>query len=208
MPTVNIYDMQGEVVGECELSDTLFGVKPNETALHTMVRHHLAACRQGTQSTLTRSEVRGGGAKPWRQKGTGRARQGSNRAPQWTHGGVALGPKPRSYRFHVNKKIRRLAMKSALSSKVLSGGLLVIDNLEMPQIKTKEFRAFLDSLPVSGKALVITPEPRENVIKSARNIQGVKTAIVSSFNVYDLVNAGRVLIDKAAVDRLEEVYAG
>ena len=208
MPSVNVYDMQGEVAGELVLSDALFGVEPNVAAMHTMVRHHLDARRQGTQSTLTRAEVRGGGAKPWRQKGTGRARHGSTRAPQWTHGGVALGPKPRSYRFHVNKKVRRLAMKSALSHKVRCDGLLVIDNLEMENIKTKEFSVLLGKLPKPGKTLVILPEPRNNVIKSARNIRGVKTAIVGTFNVYDLLDAGRVLIDKAAVTRLEEVYVG
>jgi len=200
--------MSGAKTGEIGLSPDLFGIKPNAAALHTMVRHHLAARRQGTQSTLTRSEVAGGGAKPWRQKGTGRARHGSRSAPQWTHGGVALGPKPRSYRFHVNKKVRRLAMKSALSTKVQEGGFLVIDELAMEHIKTKEFCAFLGSLPVSGKALIVMPEPRENIIKSARNIEGVKTAIVGTFNVYDLLNAARVVIDRAAVSRLEEVYTG
>jgi len=208
MPKVNVYDMAGAVVGEIELSDAVFGIRPNAGALHSMVRCHLAACRQGNQSTLTRSEVQGGGAKPWRQKGTGRARHGSTRSPQWTHGGVALGPKPRSYRFQVNKKVRRLAMKSALSAKTLDGGLLVIDDLNMEAIKTKDFDAFLDSLPVTGKALVVVPEPRENVYKSARNLAGVKTAIVGTLNVYELLNAARVVIDKAAVARLEEVYAG
>jgi len=208
MPKVNVYDMSGAVVGEIELSDAVFGIKPNAAALHSMVRHHLAACRQGTQSTLTRAEVRGGGAKPWRQKGTGRARQGSTRSPQWTHGGIALGPKPRSYRFQINKKVRRLAMRSALSAKALDGGLLVIDDLCMEQIKTKEFNAFLTKLPVVGKALVVTPEPRETIIKSARNIEGVKSSFVGVLNVYDLLNASRVVIDKAAVAQLEEVYAG
>jgi len=208
MPTVNVYDMSGAVVGEIELSDAVFGIKPNVSALHDMVRCHLAACRQGTQSTLTRAEVRGGGRKPWRQKGTGRARQGSTRAPQWTHGGIALGPKPRTYRFQVNKKVRRLAMKSALSAKTQDGGLLVIDDLNLSEIKTKTMAAFLGALPVDGRALVIVPEPRDTVIKSARNIEGVKASVVGAINVYDLMNASRVVIDKAAVARLEEVYAG
>ena len=208
MPTVSVYDMSGAVVGEVELSDGVFGIVPNNTALHTMVRHHLAASRQGTQSTLTRSEVSGGGAKPWRQKGTGRARHGSTRSPQWTHGGVALGPKPRSYRFQVNRKVRRLAMKSALSAKAQSGQLLIIDDLRMDEIKTKAFLTFLNSLPCTGRALVVTPEPRENVIKSARNIKNVKATIVGALCVFDLLNASRVIVDKAAVDRLEEVYAG
>ena len=208
MPTVNVYDMTGAVVGKMELSGAVFGVKPNISALHDMVRSHLAACRQGTQSTKTRSEVSGGGAKPWRQKGTGRARQGSTRAAQWTHGGVALGPKPRSYRFHVNKKVRRLAMKSALSSKTRDGALLVIDELNLSEIKTKAMAAFLSALPAEGRTLVVVPEPRDTVVKSARNIEGVKASVVGTLNVYDLMNASRVVIDKAAVARLEEVYAG
>jgi large subunit ribosomal protein L4 len=199
--------MSGAVVGEVELSDAVFGIKPNKHVLHDMVRHHLAARRQGTQSTLTRAEVSGGGIKPWRQKGTGRARQGSTRSPQWTHGGIALGPKPRSYRYDVNKKVRRLAMKSALSAKTKAGELLVIDELKMDEIKTKTFAAFLGKLPVSGKALVITPADSENVVKSARNIDGVTTAFVGAISAYDLLRAARVVIDKSAVTRLEEVYA-
>lgn len=207
MPKANIYDMTGAVVGEMELSDAVFGIKPNKAALHEMVRHHLAACRQGTQSTLTRAEVSGGGKKPWRQKGTGRARQGSTRSPQWTHGGVALGPKPRTYRYSVNKKLRRLAIRSALSAKANAGEILVIDDLRMDEIKTKSFAAFLQALPDTRRALVVTPEPRDTVIKSARNIPGVKTTISGVINVYDLLNNGAVVIDKAAVAHLEEVYA-
>jgi large subunit ribosomal protein L4 len=208
MPTANVYDMSGAVVGEISLSDAVFGIKPNKTVLHEMVKHHLAACRQGTQSTLTRTEVSGGGIKPWRQKGTGRARQGSTRAPQWTHGGIALGPKPRDYRYTVNKKIRKLAIKSALSSKAKSGEILVIENLNMDEIKTKKFAEFLRVLPQQTKrALVVTPEPRVNVIKSARNIPGVRTTISSVLNVYDLLNNGLIIIDKTAVARIEEVYA-
>ncbi len=207
MPKANVYNMSGKVVGEIELSDAVFGIKPNKAVMHDMVRHHLAACRHGTQSTLTRAEVSGGGAKPWRQKGTGRARQGSTRSPQWTHGGIALGPKPRSYRYSINKKVRRLAMKSALSAKAVAGEILVIEDLNLGEIKTKTFNEFLGALPVSGKALVVTPEPRDTVIKSARNLPGVKTTIVGVMNVYDMLAASRLIIDKAAVLKLEEVYA-
>ena len=207
MPKVNLYNMSGEKIGACDLSDSVFGIAPNQTAMHDMVKHHLAARRQGTQSALTRAEVSGGGRKPWRQKGTGRARQGSTRAPHWTHGGIAFAPKPRCYRYDVNKKVRRLAMKSALSSKVLDGGVYVIDDLSMDEIKTKTFKAFLDKLDVKRSALVITPEPRENVIKSARNIPGVKTTISSVINVYDILRAGAVILDKNAALKIQEVYA-
>lgn len=205
MPKAKVYNMAGEVTGEMELSDAVFGVTPSVPSMHTVVKAHLAACRQGTQSTLTRAEVSGGGIKPWRQKGTGRARQGSTRSPQWTHGGIALGPKPRSYRISVNKKIRRLAMLSALSSKAGAGEIIVIDNLDVPQIKTKEFAAFLTKIGAS-KPLVVTGEPKENVIKSARNIPGVKTTVTGVLNVYDILNHNTFIVDKAAVAGIEEVY--
>ncbi len=207
MPKATVYNMSGKKVGECDLSDVVFGVKPNKAALHQMVKNHLAARRQGNQSALTRAEVSGGGIKPWRQKGTGRARQGSTRAPHWTHGGVAFAPKPRDYSFSVNKKVRRLAMKSALSAKALAGELFVIDDLSMSEIKTKTFAGFLSALSAPKKVLVVTPEPREQVIKSARNIEGVKTSIASVLNVYDILNADALILDRAAVTHLEEVYA-
>ncbi len=207
MPNVAVYDMTGKKVSEITLSDAIFGIEPNAPVLHEAVKNHLANCRQGTQSTLTRAEVRGGGIKPWRQKGTGRARQGSIRSPQWTHGGIALGPKPRSYRYSLNKKMRRLALMSALSTKAASGDIIVIDNLDMGEIKTKNFVAFLKALEVPRKALVVTPEVRTNVVKSAANIQNVKTTIVSTLNVYDILDAGKFIIDKAAIAKLEEVYA-
>ncbi|MDR1158136.1 MAG: 50S ribosomal protein L4 [Oscillospiraceae bacterium] len=208
MPKANVYDMSGAQTGECELSEGVFGIEPNRAALHEMVRHHLAARRQGTQSTLTRSEVSGGGAKPWRQKGTGRARHGSTRSPQWTHGGVALGPKPRSYRYSVNKKVRRLAIRSALSAKAAAGEILIIEDLRLDAVKTKTFAAFLRALPVQAKrSLVVIPEPRESVILSARNIPGVKTTLAGIINVYDLLGHGVLILDRAAVTRIEEVYA-
>jgi len=207
MPKAIVYDMSGKQVGELELSDAVFGIKPNEASMHEMVKNHLANRRQGTQHTLTRAEVAGGGRKPWRQKGTGRARQGSTRSPQWTHGGIALGPKPRTYRYTVNKKVRRLAMLSALSSKAAAGEIKVIDNLDLNEIRTKTFIGFLKDIGVAGKALVVTPEPRANVYKSARNIPGVKTTISGVLSVYDILNAGVFIIDKEAVRKLEEVYS-
>lgn len=207
MPKAKVYDMAGKPVGEMELSDAVFGITPSAASVHTVVKAHLAACRQGTQSTLTRAEVSGGGKKPWRQKGTGRARQGSTRAPQWTHGGIAFGPKPRSYRMSVNKKIRRLAMLSSLSAKAAGNKIYVIDNLDMTEIKTKNFLAFLKALDISGKSYVVTPEVRENVVKSARNIPGVKTTIAGILSVYDIVDADAVILDKAALTAIEEVYA-
>ena len=205
MPKAKVYDMAGKSVGEIELQDAVFGIEPSAASVHTVVRAHLAARRQGTQSTLTRAEVRGGGRKPWRQKGTGRARHGSTRSPQWTHGGVAFAPKPRDYRFKVNKKIRRLAMRSALSAKLSANAVYVIDNLDLPEIKTKGFVNFLEALGVTGKSYVVTPEPRENVIYSARNIPGVKTAAAGVINVYDVVNSGNVILDKSAIPMIEEV---
>jgi large subunit ribosomal protein L4 len=207
MPKATVYDMAGSPVGEIELSDSVFGITPNKTAMHAAVVNHLANKRQGTQNTLTRAEVSGGGIKPWRQKGTGRARQGSIRAPQWTHGGIAFGPKPRDYSYTINKKLRRLAIKSALSAKAAANEIVVIRDLNMAEIKTKSFKSFLDAVNVSGKALIVTPEPRENLIKSARNIPGVKTTITGVLSVYDVLGCSKFVIDEAAVSRIEEVYA-
>ncbi|MDE6710570.1 MAG: 50S ribosomal protein L4, partial [Oscillospiraceae bacterium] len=198
MPNIKVLDMTGKQVSDIELSDAVFGITPNEAAMHTMVVNYLANQRQGTQSTLTRTEVRGGGRKPWRQKGTGHARQGSTRAPQWTHGGVALGPKPRSYRFTVNKKLKRLAMKSALSTKVLDNNMIVLDNITMDEYKTKTMIAMLKAIEAEGsKALIVMPEVNSYVIKSAANIPGVKTALVNTINVYDILNYDKFIIVKA-----------
>ena len=203
MPNIKVMDMTGNEVSNIELSDAIFGITPNVPAMHTMVVNYLANQRQGTQSTLTRTEVSGGGRKPWRQKGTGHARQGSIRAPQWTHGGIALGPKPRTYRFTVNKKLKRLAMKSALSSKVLSGDMIVLDAIAMNEYKTKDIVKMLKAVGAEGqKALIVMPEVDSKVIKSASNIPGVKTALVNTINVYDILN-----YDKFVVVKIEEVYA-
>lgn len=207
MPTVAVFDMSGNKTGDMELNEAVFGIEPNMNALHATVKNYLANQRQGTQSTLTRAEVRGGGIKPWRQKGTGRARQGSIRSPQWTHGGVALGPKPRSYNYSINRKVKRLAMRSALSAKAAAGEMIVINGLDLNEIKTKNFVKFLEALNVTGKSIVVTPEVRINVVKSAANIPGVRTTIAKTLNVYELLNADRFIIDKAAVAMLEEVYA-
>ena len=207
MPTVAVFDMTGKKTGEMELSDAVFGIEPNMTVVHAAVKNHLANRRHGTQSTLTRAEVRGGGIKPWRQKGTGRARQGSIRAPQWTHGGIAFGPKPRSYNYTLNRKTRRLALLSALSAKAAAGEIIVIDGLDRSEIKTTKFVSFLGSVEATGKRLVVTPEVRVNVVKSAANIPGVRTTIASTLNVYDILNADKFIIDKAAVEKLQEVYA-
>ena len=207
MPNIKVMDMTGKEVSTIELSDAIFGITPNVPAMHTMVVNYLANQRQGTQSTLTRTEVSGGGRKPWRQKGTGHARQGSTRAPQWTHGGVALGPKPRSYRFTVNKKLKRLAMKSALSSKVLSGDMIVLDNITMNDYKTKDMVKMLGAVGAQGKALIVMPEVDSKVIKSAANIPGVKTALVNTINVYDILNYDKFVVVKDAVAKIEEVYA-
>lgn len=208
MPNIKVLDMTGKQVSDIELSDAVFGIKPNEAAMHTMVVNYLANQRQGTQSTLTRTEVRGGGRKPWRQKGTGHARQGSTRAPQWTHGGIALGPKPRSYRFTVNKKLKRLAMKSALSTKVLDNNMIVLDNITMDEYKTKTMLSMLKAVEAEGsKALIVMPEVNSFVIKSAANIPGVKTALVNTINVYDILNYDKFIIVKDAVAKIEEVYA-
>ena len=204
MPKANLYDMAGKQIGEVELSEAVFGIEPNQYVVHDVVKNHLANCRQGTQSSLTRAEVSGGGKKPWRQKGTGHARQGSTRAPQWTHGGIVFAPKPRTYRYTLNKKARRLALKSALSAKAAAGNVLVVDKLEMGEIKTKTFQGFLNAVE-SKKAVVVTGCP--NVVKSARNIPGVVTSPATLINVYDIVNANQVIIDQAALAAIEEVFA-
>ena len=207
MATVKVFDMAGSAVSETELSDAVFGIEPNVSVMHAVVVNYLANQRQGTQSTLTRTEVRGGGRKPWRQKGTGHARQGSTRAPQWTHGGVAIGPKPRSYRYTLNKKVRRLAMKSALSTKVQEGNLIVLDTLTMDEFKTKTIKNMLNALGVEKKALIVTAEAEPKVYRSANNIPGVKTATVGTLNVYDILNGGKFIAPKNAIAKIEEVYA-
>ena len=204
MPKANLYNMAGKQIGEVELSEAVFGIEPNQYVVHDVVKNHLANCRQGTQSSLTRAEVSGGGKKPWRQKGTGRARQGSTRAPQWTHGGIVFAPKPRTYRYTLNKKVRRLALKSALSSKAAAGNVLVVDKLEMGEIKTKTFQGFLNAVE-SKKAVVVTSD--KNVVLSARNIPGIVTSPANLINVYDIVNANQVIIDQAALAAIEEVFA-
>ena len=204
MPKANLYDMAGKQIGEVELSEAVFGIEPNQSVVHDVVKNHLANCRQGTQSSLTRAEVSGGGKKPWRQKGTGHARQGSTRAPQWTHGGIVFAPKPRTYRYTLNKKVRRLALKSVLSAKAGAGNVLVVDKLGMEEIKTKTFQGFLDAVG-SKKAVVVTACP--NVVKSARNIPGVVTSPAELINVYDIVNANQIIIDRAALATIEEVFA-
>ncbi|MBQ8296751.1 MAG: 50S ribosomal protein L4 [Ruminococcus sp.] len=207
MSTISVFDMTGKQVSETELSDAVFGITPNEAVMHAMVVNYLANQRQGTQSTLTRTEVSGGGRKPWRQKGTGHARQGSTRAPQWYHGGVALGPKPRDYSYSLNKKVRRLAMKSALSTKVLDNNMIVLDALNLENYKTKTVVEMLKALGVEGKALIVTAEADSKVIKSAANIPGVKTAAVNTLNVYDILNYDKFIVVKNAVGKIEEVYA-
>ena len=202
----NVYNMSGAQVGEVELSDVIFGIEPNVSVMHDVVKNHLANCRQGTQSALTRAEVSGGGKKPWRQKGTGRARKGSTRAPQWTHGGIVFAPKPRSYRYRLNKKLRRLALKSALSDKAANGNLLVVDDMKLDGIKTKSIKAFLDAVS-AGKTIFVTPEVNENVYKSARNIPGVSTTTATILSVYDIVNAEKLVIDQKALAIIEEVFA-
>ena len=207
MPKIDVYNMQGKKVSDLELSEKVFGIEPNENVVHSVLVNYLANQRQGTQSTKTRAEVRGGGRKPWRQKGKGRARQGSIRAPQWVKGGIALGPKPRSYKYTVNKKERRLAILSCLSSKVLEKELVVVDSLPLKEIKTKEMAKALTNLKVEGKTLILLPEKNENVQKSARNIEGVKTTLVNTINVYDLLKYKNLVITLDTVKKLEEVYA-
>ena len=207
MPTVKVYDMAGKVTGEVELSDVIFGIEPNEKVMHESVKNHLANMRQGTQSALTRAEVTGGGSKPDLQKGTGRARLGSIRAPHYVHGGIAFAPKPRDYSYTINKKVRKLAIKSALSQKAIEEAIIVVDGLEMAEIKTKAFKGFLDAVNAQGKVLVVTPEVNENVVKSARNIPGVETTIASILSTYEILKASTFVVDKAALSKIEEVYA-
>ena len=202
-----VFDMAGKQVGEITLSDTVFGIEPNEAVVHDVVKNHLANCRQGTQSALTRAEVSGGGIKPWRQKGTGRARQGSIRAPQWTHGGIVFAPKPRDYSYTLNKKVKRLAMKSVLSDKAASENIVVIDEIKMDSIKTKTFKTFLNAVGVTGKALVVTAENDAIVVKSAANIPGILVTFANLINVYDILNAQKLVVDKAALAKIEEVFA-
>ena len=202
-----VLNMAGSQVGEVELNPAIFGIEPNMHVVHEVVKNHLANCRQGTQSALTRAEVSGGGRKPWRQKGTGHARQGSTRAPQWTHGGIVFAPKPRSYSYVLNKKVKRLALKSVLSAKAASGSIIVVDSIAMDAIKTKDFKGFLEAVKCDGKAVVITPEVRETVVKSARNIPGVLTTTARILSVYDLVNAKYLVIDQSALAIIEEVFA-
>ena len=207
MPNVKVVDMTGKEVGEITLSDVIFGAEVNGAVLHAAVRAYLMNQRQGTQSTLTRTEVSGGGKKPWRQKGTGRARQGSTRAPQWTHGGIALGPKPRDYRVAMNKKTKRVALYSALSAKVAEGNLIVVDDIKCAEYKTKAMVAMLNALGADKKALVVLPEIDACVIKSCANIPGVATSLYNTINVYDILNADKFIVSKAAVEKLEEVFA-
>ena len=203
----NVYDMTGKQVGEIELSEAVFGIEPNVSVLHDVVKNHLANCRQGTQSALTRAEVSGGGIKPWRQKGTGRARQGSIRAPQWYHGGVVFAPKPRDYSYTLNKKVKRLALKSALSAKAATQDIIVVDSIKMERPKTKEFKSFLQAVNADCKALVVTAENDQLVVKSARNIPGCMVAFANVINVYDILNAKKLVIDQTAVAKIEEVFA-
>ena len=202
-----VFDMAGKQVGEIELSDAIFGIEPNEAVVHDVVKNHLANCRQGTQSALTRAEVSGGGIKPWRQKGTGRARQGSIRAPQWYHGGIVFAPKPRDYSYTLNKKVKRLALKSVLSAKASEENVVVIDEIKMDSIKTKTFKTFLNAVGVTGKALVVTAENDAIVVKSAANIPGILVTFANLINVYDILNAQKLVVDKAALAKIEEVFA-
>ena len=207
MSSMKVLNMAGAEVGTVELNDEIFGITSNPVAVHEVVKNHLANCRQGTQSALTRAEVSGGGRKPWRQKGTGHARQGSTRAPQWTHGGIVFAPKPRDYSYVLNKKVKRLALKSVLSAKAAEGKLVVIDSIKMDAIKTADFRKFLSAVKVDGKAVVVTPEVDNVIVKSARNIPGVLTTVANILSVYDIINAQYLVVDQAALAKIEEVYA-
>lgn len=207
MAKLNVYDMQGKVVSEITLSDAVFGIEPNEAVVFESVKNYLAAQRQGTQSTLTRTEVSGGGRKPWRQKGTGHARQGSIRAPQWYHGGIALGPKPRSYSYSLNKKVKKLALKSAFSAKVKEESFIVVDEFKFDSYKTKDVVKMLTALKVDGKAIIVDSTKNDKLVKSAANIPGITTALTNSINVYDIVNADKMVISKDAALKLQEVYA-
>ncbi len=207
MLKTNVYDMSGKQVGEIELPEAVFGVEPNEAVVHEAVKHHLAAMRQGTQSALTRAEVSGGGRKPWRQKGTGRARQGSTRAPQWTHGGIVFAPKPRDYTYGMNKKAKRLALKSVLSAKASEQNVVVIDAIKMESPKTKQFAAFLNAVGCTTKTLVVTANADQNVVRSGRNIAGCEVTFANLLNVYDVLHADKLVVDQAALARIEEVFA-
>ena len=207
MLKTNVYNMSGAVVGEIELSEAVFGVTPNQSVVHDVVKNHLANKRQGTQSALTRAEVSGGGRKPWRQKGTGRARQGSTRAPQWTHGGIVFAPKPRDYSYTLNKKTRRLALKSALSAKAAEAAVVVIDEIKMDAPKTKDFAKFLAAVGADCKCLVVTAAVDQNVVKSGRNIPGCEVTFANLINVYDVLNAKKLVVDQAALAKIEEVFA-
>lgn len=207
MPNVKVVNMTGRKVGEIELSAAVFGIEPNTSVLHDAVKNHLANCRQGTQSALTRAEVSGGGIKPWRQKGTGRARQGSIRAPQWYHGGIVFAPKPRDYSYTLNKKVRKLAIQSALSAKTAEENLIVVNAIKLDEIKTKDFRAFLKAVGADTKALVITAEKDDIVVKSANNLPGVVVTFGTLLSVYDILNANKLVVDKAAIAKIEEVFA-
>lgn len=207
MLKTNVYDMSGKLVGEIELPEAVFGINPNESIVHDAVKNHLANKRQGTQSALTRAEVSGGGRKPWRQKGTGRARQGSTRAPQWTHGGIVFAPKPRSYSYNLNKKVKRLALKSALSAKAQEQSVVVIDTIKMDAPKTSDFAKFLKAVGCDCKTLVVTAAADQNVVKSGRNIPGCEVTFAGVMNVYDIVNATKLVLDKAALQTIEEVFA-
>jgi len=208
MPKANVYNMDGNKIGEIELSEAIFGIEPNQNVLHDSIKNHLANCRQGTQSALTKGEVSYSTRKPWKQKGTGRARAGYTGSPVWTHGGVAFAPKPRDYSYTLNKKVRRLAMKSALSAKAAEeNGVMVVDGLKMDEIKTKAFKGFLDKLGVAGKALVVTETVDGNVVKSARNIAGVTTTTASIISPYMIMTSGRMIVDKSALEKIEEVFA-
>ena len=207
MLKTNVYDMSGKLVGEIELSEAVFGIEPTGAAVHDAVKNHLANKRQGTQSALTRAEVSGGGRKPWRQKGTGRARQGSTRAPQWTHGGIVFAPKPRSYSYQLNKKAKRLALKSVLSAKVAEANLVVIDAIKMDAPKTAEFAKFLKAVGCDTKTLVVTAAADQNVVKSGRNIPGCEVTFANLLNTYDVLNANKLVVDKAALQKIEEVFA-
>lgn len=207
MPMVSVLDMAGKQVSEIQLNDAIFGIEPNKSALHIMVRSYLANQRQGTQSTLTRAEVSGGGKKPWKQKGTGHARQGSTRAPQWMHGGIAHGPKPREYGISVNKKVKKLAMQSALSAKVSENKLIVLDSLDLAEIKTQEVAKLFAALETGKKAMIVLPEKNDVVYRSARNIPGTTVALINTMNVYDILNSTAVIVVKDAVAKIEEVYA-
>ena len=207
MPTANVVNMAGTKVGEIELAESIFGIEPNPAVVHEVVKNHLANCRQGTQSSLTRAEVSGGGRKPWRQKGTGRARQGSTRAPQWTHGGIVFAPKPRDYSYTLNKKAKRLALKSVLSAKASEQAVVVIDEIKMDAPKTKEFAAFLNAVGCTSKTLVVTAAADQNVVRSGRNIPGCEVTFANLLNTYDVLNADKLVVDQAALQKIQEVFA-